>query len=86
VQVKKGMIVKSQLGHDSDRFYVVLSIDNGKAFICDGKLRKLDKPKAKNIKHLSTTNVIVDVDLLNTDKKIRQALWSYNYGKDAESL
>ena len=57
--VCEGSVVKSQAGHDKGRFYVVVKVEGTCAYIADGKLRKLEKPKRKNLKHLSPTNTVI---------------------------
>lgn len=74
-----GLIVKSKVGHDSGSFYVVVKIDEKGLYIADGRRRKLLKPKLKNKKHLAKTNTIVDLDSINTDKKLRRVLWEFNF-------
>jgi ribosomal protein L14E/L6E/L27E len=78
MEIKLGMIVKSVYGHDSNRFYVVVRLEGKFAFIVDGKTRKLEKPKRKNVKHLNKTNELVNVLEMDSNNKIRRALWSYN--------
>lgn len=79
MQIIQGMIVKSNAGHDKERFYLVVRLENGSAYIADGKRRKLGRPKRKSLKHLSSTTSIVDVSLYDTDKKLRHLLWEFNY-------
>lgn len=79
MELKLGMIVKSKAGHDFGRFYVVVKILNGRAFIADGKLRKIEKPKAKNPAHLSRSTKVVDLSNFKTDKSLRKLLHDYNY-------
>ena len=46
-------LVKSVAGRDKDRIFVVMShIDENHVFISDGKMRRVEKPKKKKIKHL----------------------------------
>ncbi len=52
VKFSLGDIVKSVSGRDKDRFFIVMSFENNLAGICDGKLRKMDKIKKKNPKHI----------------------------------
>ena len=82
MQIKCGMIVKSVAGHDKGRFYVVVEIKNNRAFIADGKKRLLKCLKAKNFVHLKVTNSFVEVEKLNSDRKLRNILHSYNYNAD----
>lgn len=79
--IQQGMVVRSESGHDCGSFYVVVRLAGDFAYIADGRRRKLHKPKRKNCKHLAQTSRIVeDLPELDTDKKIRRILWSYNFG------
>ncbi len=44
-------IVFSLAGHDKGRAYIVLGQEGDRLVLVDGKLRKLDKPKKKNLRH-----------------------------------
>ena len=70
----KGQVVRSRAGHDKDLFFVVLSLDGPRAVICDGKTRRLEKPKTKNCKHLCPTHLALPEDHLKTNKQIRTSL------------
>ena len=43
--IAAGMVVKSMAGHDSGSYYAVMRVENGFAYIADGKLRKVERPK-----------------------------------------
>lgn len=46
-------LVESVAGRDKGRIFVVLShIDENHVFVSDGKMRRVEKPKKKKIKHL----------------------------------
>lgn len=79
-RIETGSIVWSKSGHDSGSFYLVVKVENGFAYIADGRRRKLNAPKRKNMRHLSLVNRTVDVAEMDTDKKIRRVLWDYNFG------
>lgn len=68
-EVHIGQIVCSKSGRDGGKFFIVYDIIN-KSFvqIVDGVLRKLEKPKKKNIKHLEFYQVI-DEDIADKIKK-----------------
>ena len=68
-----GSVVKAQAGRDSGGFFAVVGLEEEYCFIADGKSRKLERPKRKNIKHLSFTNSVIDLSEI-TDKKLRTAL------------
>ena len=76
--IEKGNIVKSISGHDKGGFFICLDVKDNFALIVDGKNRKLEKPKKKNLKHLASTSVYVNVLELATNKKIRLVLSRYN--------
>lgn len=45
--------VKSVAGRDKDRIFIVMSLcDERHVFISDGRMRRVEKPKKKKIKHL----------------------------------
>lgn len=55
-----GQVVKSKAGRDINRIFLVLEIiDNENVFIVDGKLRKLENPKRKRVKHLIVYNKVM---------------------------
>lgn len=74
-----GSMVQSISGHDKG-FFAVVKIDNGFAYLADGRSRLLDKPKKKNPKHLRVSNTVFDPMRMETNRKLREALWPYNYG------
>lgn len=73
-----GCIVKSQAGHDSDRFYLVVLQEGDFCYIADGKLRTLEKPKRKNKKHIKKTNSFLDVGSVLTNKQLRELLQPFH--------
>lgn len=58
MNIQKGSIVMAKSGRDKGRFFLVLSVEGNYAFLADGKTRKLEKPKKKNIIHLAATTVL----------------------------
>lgn len=76
MEPEKGLIVCATAGRDRGKFFVMLETDKGYALIADGKTRKLDSPKRKNMKHLRMTGK--RAALMNlTDKKLREMLKEY---------
>lgn len=71
---ERGTIVCSLAGRDCGSFMVVLGQKNGKVLVADGKERPVDRPKQKNIKHLSLTNATVTEEQMLTNRSIRHAL------------
>ncbi|MDE6967521.1 MAG: KOW domain-containing RNA-binding protein [Clostridia bacterium] len=59
--IKVGSVVLSTAGHDSGDYFVVIEVENDEYVkICDGRLRTLEKPKRKKIKHLKNTFLTLD--------------------------
>lgn len=73
MNIQIGSVVKALAGREKDSFYVAVGIHDGFVFIADGKERKLEKPKRKNIKHISPTKTIINTDEL-TNKKLRKLI------------
>ena len=71
---EKGQVVLSLRGHDKGELFAVKDIANGKVLICDGKHRKLEKPKCKNPKHLAETEMFLEPDSMATNKMLRKTL------------
>lgn len=59
--MEAGSIVKSKAGRDNGRWFVVLGVEGDCAFLTDGDLRKVDKPKKKKIKHIQMTNSVSEL-------------------------
>ena len=70
--MEKGRIVKSTAGKDKAQFYIVVDFKDNRAYVSDGKNRKLSNPKSKNPRHLAVTSTIVD--LPENDKQLRNLL------------
>ncbi len=89
-KVKVGQLIMSKAGHDSEEKFVVTCIINVQyVYISDGRLKKVENPKKKNIKHCRLLNVISD-DIKNkiesgrkvTNSEIRSFIKSINgYGE-----
>ncbi len=74
----RGFVVCSRAGRDSGNFMVVLGIENGFVLVADGRDRPLERPKRKNIKHISLTHSVLLEEQLLTNKSIRHALSQFN--------
>ena len=83
MEIKIGNVVISSAGHDCGRYMVVVGAEGGFVFVADGKERKLDSPKKKNIKHVRKTLSTIELEGL-TDKKLRQMLRNYSQGVSHE--
>lgn len=52
LKANQGDIVYSKAGRDKEGYFIVISVDGEYVQICDGKRRKVDRPKRKKLKHL----------------------------------
>jgi ribosomal protein L14E/L6E/L27E len=73
-----GTVVKSLKGRDKDKYFCVVCIEDGYVHLCDGKERKLSRPKHKKIKHIKVTQAKLQTETLQVDKHINKALKSLN--------
>lgn len=86
-----GSFVYSKAGHDKDEIYVILSIEENLLVLADGKLKTVEKPKKKNIKHVKWIGYKDEVlynKLLNNEKIIDEDI-KYaikNYRKHQDNL
>lgn len=73
MDIKVGSVVKSCAGRDKNSYFVAVGISGGFVEIADGKKRKLENPKRKNIKHISPTSSVITMEAL-TNRKLRKVL------------
>lgn len=61
MDVTLGQVVHSKAGRDRGRKFVIVGIENELFVrICDGDLRKIEKPKKKKLKHLELTDQVIE--------------------------
>ena len=60
MDIYPGRVVVSTAGRDKNRYFVVLSVRDNYCYISDGKVRKVDMPKKKKIKHLQVTGFFLE--------------------------
>lgn len=61
-------------GHDKDRLYLIVRVEEGRCYIADGKRRKLGNPKRKNPRHLRATSLLLSPEDLTSDRALRRKL------------
>ena len=72
-----GKIVYSIAGRDKDKYLAVINCDKNYVWVADGKERKLQSPKRKNIKHISLTADSLNPDQFKTNKSLKKAIAVY---------
>lgn len=81
-----GSVVKSRVGRDRKRVFIVVGVTEVKGemrlLVTDGRLRKTDKPKMKNLRHIRLIGRLNDeeIDRLQCadDESIRRMLSNYD--------
>lgn len=58
-----GSYVTSKAGHDQGQLYIVVKAEEDFVYLCDGRLKTIEKPKKKRLKHIQRTNAYVKTDL-----------------------
>lgn len=76
----KGQVVRSKKGRDEGKVYIIFDIiDDDLLLLVDGKLRKLDRPKKKKVKHLYIYKDVIDTNVREfSDTYIRKKLLPYS--------
>ncbi len=74
--MKVGDVVVSVQGHDMGEWYIVSDVIGEFAYLIDGKLKPISKPKKKKIKHILKIN--------QNANEIAQKLTLGQYLQDAE--
>ena len=73
MELKIGAVVQSVRGHD-EGFFAVLQREGKFAYLANGKQRPLEKPKKKNIRHLKDTGLALDLEKIQTNRRLKTAL------------
>jgi ribosomal protein L14E/L6E/L27E len=59
-----GQMVYSKSGRDKGMLFIIVAIEGEYAYLADGNVRRLEKPKKKKIKHIQHTNTIIDLTVV----------------------
>ena len=57
------MLAISRAGHDCGQTYMIIAFDNEYAYLADGKIKFLEKPKKKRWKHIQIIKKVSDQEL-----------------------
>ncbi len=83
LNVCKGSLVYSRAGRDKGGLFLVIRTGNGYVYLADGKLRTVEAPKKKKLRHINRTNRVLETDvdeMSNSD--VRKALAEYSVKDD----
>ena len=71
---QRGCVVRSAAGRDKGRLLAVTAVTQRGVEVCDGKERKLFRPKIKNPKHVEPTPMRLTQEDMAFDSRLRRAL------------
>jgi len=58
--LRVGQLVRSKAGRDAGSYFLVVGVQNARwVMVADGRLRKVGRPKKKNVKHLEAFSLRV---------------------------
>ena len=85
MEIVEGSIVRSIAGRDKGDLFIVLAREGEFAYLANGELRKVDRPKKKKLKHLQGTSSVSEF-IQNkletagkvTNSEVRKALAEFN--------
>lgn len=78
MKIRIGTVVQSVAGHDKGAFFAVIGFaDEAHALIADGKIRKLEKPKKKKLRHLEPAGILEQNSPTETNRQLRNALRAF---------
>lgn len=72
-----GMLARSKAGHDAGKIYVIMDVDSAYIYLADGRIRTVDRPKKKKIRHVELICRENDVSAAD-DAQIRRILKEYD--------
>lgn len=59
-KIPVGALVQSIAGHDAGDFFLVVRQEDNFVWVCNGKQRKANHCKQKNLKHITETGLVCD--------------------------
>lgn len=80
--MKTFSIVKSCAGRDKNSLLAVIGEKEGTVLVVDGKERPIERPKKKNVKHISYTGQSLSEEVFISNKSLRRALRAYVIKED----
>ena len=60
IEYKIGEMVKSLAGHDKDSYYMIIGKEGEILLLADGRLKTIEKPKKKKMKHVQLVHSKTD--------------------------
>lgn len=74
MEFQRGQVVRSKAGHDKGDYQVIIAVELPYLILCDGKRRRLEKPKRKKAIHVGPANTVLHEDQMKTNRQIKKAI------------
>lgn len=71
-----GKFAVSKAGHDKGQLYVIIKEEGDFVYLSDGRLKPIDNPKKKRLKHIQHINCIKP-EGYNSNEEIKRAIKLY---------
>lgn len=86
-RVEAGMLAWSRAGHDLGALYVIMRTEGDFAWLADGRLKTVEKPKKKRLKHIQvirrqTQPAESEAKISNEEVKFRIKEYKRTSGKE----
>ena len=88
MEITPGQVVYSKCGRDKGCAFIVISVEEDYLYLADGKVRRLERPKRKKLKHIQPTKRVfaeIGEKIMNgaylLDADLRKALKSIAHVK-----
>ena len=73
-RIERGMLAKSKAGHDKGHVYVIYETDDTYVYLVDGRIRMIENPKRKKIKHVQIIREehdIIEIDNVGIKRMLK---------------
>ena len=86
-RIEAGMFATSKAGHDRGVLYLISKTEGEYVWLTDGRLRPLDKPKKKKLKHIQIIHRIAENwnPAQISDDDVRRAIRQYKKSLQAQN-
>ena len=85
-ECSRGELVRSLAGHDKSEIYIIIETDGAYVYLADGRIRTLDRPKKKKIKHVEPLGAACSEAALVEDTQIRKIIKKYKKEEVKEEI
>lgn len=73
-EFKVGEVVRCTAGKEKGLLFAVTSVGKDRLLISDGRIRRLNQPKTKSVKHVRSAGLVLDETCFRSNLDLRRAL------------